>query len=98
MKLDDLIGKVEIQYHSQSSDNYLRYGQILMNILSEFDPEMYKNIIGTEYDCFYDNTKVDLLLDKLRVEWRTPQNSKSIQQRLEALQKLTELDEELGLI
>lgn len=98
MKLDDLIGKVERQYHSQQPDNYLRYGQILMNTLSEFDPATYKNIVGTEYDCFYDNAKVEILLDKLRVEWGTPQNSKSIQKRLEALQKLTELDEELGLI
>lgn len=97
MKLDDLIGKVETQYHSQQPDNYLRYGQILMNTLSEFDPDMYKRITGTDYDCFYDNAKVDILLDKLSDEWATPQNSKSIQKRLEALQKLTELDEELGL-
>ena len=97
MKLDDLIGKVEKQYHFQQPDNYLRYGQILMNTLSEFDPDMYKRITGTEYDCFYDNAKVDMLLDKLCDEWATPQNSKSIQKRLEALQKLTELDEELGL-
>lgn len=96
MKLDDLIGKVERQYHSQQPDNYLRYGQILMNALSEFDPDMYKRITGTEYDCFYDNGKVDLLLDKLRVEWATPQNSKSIQKRLEALQRLSDLDQELG--
>lgn len=96
MKLDDFVGKIASFYHSQPSD-HLRYGQVVMNILSEFDPVTYKNIVGTEYDCFYDTGKVEILFDKLQYEWKIPEGSKSMQKRLEALQRLSELDQQYGL-
>jgi hypothetical protein len=58
-------------------DNYyqgsfeLRHGQTLMNILNMVWPEKYKEISGSAYDCFYDDGKVSILLDKLEKEWTT---------------------------
>jgi hypothetical protein len=46
-----------------------RYGQTVMNVLQEVFPEKYKEIINTDYDCFYDDGIVRLTLDKLENEW-----------------------------
>lgn len=80
-----------------SAANQWRYGQTIMNVLHDVWHKKYLEISDSDLDCFYDNAKVNILLDKLRVEWTTPQNSKSVQKRLEALQKLSDLDQELGL-
>jgi hypothetical protein len=47
----------------------LRYGQTVMNILREVWPEKYKEITNTDYDCFYDDSTVRILLSKLEKEW-----------------------------
>jgi hypothetical protein len=47
----------------------VRHGQVLMNILYMSWPEKYKDIRGSEYDCFYDDGKVGILLEKLKKEW-----------------------------
>ena len=50
---------------------YLRYGQVLMHTLYNHDRNKYKEITGTEYDCFFDNKIVSKTLDKLEKEWTT---------------------------
>lgn len=32
---------------------YLRWGQTLMNVLYRTYPELYDQITGTDFDCFY---------------------------------------------
>jgi len=36
----------------------IREGQAYMNVLFEMYPEIYKRIDGTEYDCFYDDSRI----------------------------------------
>ena len=43
----------------------LRYGQAVMNLLNQTRPEIYQEITGTELDCFYDDEKVENLLEYL---------------------------------
>ena len=50
--------------------NRLRYGQTLMNVLYEVWPEKHKEIIGSDYDCFYDTFIVGHTLSKLEKEWQ----------------------------
>ena len=68
----------------------LRYGQSVMNVLYEVWPEKYEEIKNTETDCFYDEKVVRFTIEQLEKEW--PSDS-----RLQALQELSDLDQELGL-
>lgn len=75
-------------FYTQTDD--MRYGQSLMNVLHEVWPEKYEEIKNTETDCFYDEKIVRFTIDQLEKEW--PSDS-----RLQALQELSDLDQELGL-
>lgn len=46
-----------------------RYGQTIMNVLHGANPAKYNEIISTEYDCYYDDGKTKLTLEKLEREW-----------------------------
>ncbi len=83
---------VDHKFHSAAYKEQLRYGQYVMNELYNIWPEKYAEITGTSYDCFYDNTLVQSTLFKLEKDWK-----KKDELRLEALQRLSELDEEMGL-
>jgi hypothetical protein len=43
----------------------LRQGQAIMNVLGDTYPEIYREITGTELDCFYDDEKLNKLLEYL---------------------------------
>jgi hypothetical protein len=58
---------IEETYYEGSFE--LRHGQTLMNVLNMVWPEKYKEISGSDYDCFYDDGKVETLLTKLEKEW-----------------------------
>lgn len=47
----------------------LRYGQTIMNTLSEVWPEKHLEITGTSWDCFYNNNKTETLLSHLEKTW-----------------------------
>jgi predicted nucleotide-binding protein (sugar kinase/HSP70/actin superfamily) len=51
------------------AENQWRYGQTVMNVLWEVWPEKHKQIQGTDLDCFYCNSTVDLALDHLEKNW-----------------------------
>ena len=53
-----------------SAANQWRYGQTVMNVLYDVWPEKYNEIKGTDIDCFYSNSTVNLTLSKLEQEWR----------------------------
>jgi hypothetical protein len=47
----------------------LRYGQTIMNILSEVWPDKHRELIGTDLDCFYNDKKTDTTLSYLEKVW-----------------------------
>lgn len=68
MNYNDFLSDVDATYFRHSFE--WRYGQTIMNILSNIWPEKYKEISGSQYDCFYDDGIVSLTLDKLKKEWK----------------------------
>jgi len=65
----EFLSRIDKQFYSASYKDQLRYGQIIMNELYDVWPDKYAEITNTEYDCFYDNSKVKLALSKLEQEW-----------------------------
>lgn len=65
----EFLSKIDKEFYSASYKDQLRYGQIIMNKLYDVWPDKYAEITNTEYDCFYDNSKVKLALSKLEQEW-----------------------------
>jgi hypothetical protein len=47
----------------------VRHGQTIMSTLHRVWPEKYKEISHTDYDCFYDDGKAELTIQKLRIDW-----------------------------
>ena len=47
----------------------LRYGQTIMNCLSEVWPEKSRQLTSTDWDCFYDDNKAEAILDYLEKIW-----------------------------
>lgn len=48
-----------------------RYGQTTMNVLGEVRPERYREITGTNLDCFHDDKKTNYLLGYLERGWNS---------------------------
>lgn len=65
----EFLVKIDKEFYSASYKDQLRYGQIIMNELYDVWPDKHAEIMNTEYDCFYDNSKVKLALSKLEQEW-----------------------------
>jgi hypothetical protein len=47
----------------------LRYGQTVMNTLSEVWPDKHKELTSTDLDCFYNDNKADITLGYLEKVW-----------------------------
>lgn len=47
----------------------LRYGQTVMNALSEVWPDKHRELISTDLDCFYNDNKTDTTLSYLEKAW-----------------------------
>ncbi len=47
----------------------LRYGQTVMNSLSEVWPDKHRELISTDLDCFYNDNKTDTTLSYLEKAW-----------------------------
>jgi hypothetical protein len=67
ISFNKFLDTVDEVYNDYSFD--LRYGQTIMNVLHKTWPEKYNEIKNTDYDCFYDDGTVAILLDKLNKEW-----------------------------
>jgi hypothetical protein len=48
----------------------LRYGQTVMNTLSEVWPDKHKELTSTDLDCFYNDNKADITLGYLEKAWK----------------------------
>ena len=51
------------------SNQRLRVGQIYMNALAEVDFDLWKELTGTGWDCFYNNKKANDLMVYLSNKW-----------------------------
>ena len=60
----DLVDKTYDDYAFE-----FRYGQTVMNILSEVWPDKYRELIYNYLDCFYDDGIVASVLDHLKKNW-----------------------------
>jgi hypothetical protein len=65
MKFDLLVEVDTISKFMRKSHPELREGQSLMNALFEVNPNLYKEITGSEFDCFYDDKKIPAFWNKL---------------------------------
>ena len=75
MNFTDFIKKVEDTFMSNQHPkvravNRWRYGQTLMNVLSDVWHEKYNEIKDSDLDCFYTNQHVNLTIAKLEKEWK----------------------------
>ena len=52
----------------------LRYGQTVMNTLSEVWYEKHRELISTDLDCFYNDNKADTTLRYLEKAWNNEAN------------------------
>jgi hypothetical protein len=43
----------------------LRYGQAIFYVADVYYPDKTKRVLGTDLDCFYDDSKVEKFLDYL---------------------------------
>lgn len=64
---DNFMKKVDVFYNEHQTK--LRYGQTIMNILFTVAPNQYHKLVGTEYDCFYNDNNVEKTLQKLKELW-----------------------------
>lgn len=54
----------------RASHKELRYGQSVMIVLGEVWMDKYREITGTDYDCFYDDAVAPLTLNRLEMDWK----------------------------
>lgn len=47
------------------SFHFIRKGQARMNALYDIAPEVYKEITGTEFDCFYVDARIEAFLKRV---------------------------------
>ena len=55
----------------------LRYGQTVMNTLSEVWPDKHRELILTDLDCFYNDNKADTTLSYLEKAWNNEASRQS---------------------
>jgi hypothetical protein len=67
MSFEQFIKLVDQTYNSFN----WRYGQCVMNVLHAIDKNKYENLLATENDCYYDDSVVQITLNRLKTEWKT---------------------------
>ena len=68
LSFEQFLKKVDDTYYAHPFE--LRYGQTVMNVLYEVWPEQHKQIIGSDYDCFYDDGTTESTLKELEKRWK----------------------------
>ena len=67
MTFEQFLDKVDKFYYENEFE--LRHGQAIMNVLYLIRPDLHKKIMGTDFDCFYDDGSVQDSLDHLERIW-----------------------------
>lgn len=61
----DINKLIKIVDETRSQCPEWRYGQTVFNVAYQLYPEATDRLRGTEYDCFYNDKKVNSFLEKL---------------------------------
>lgn len=64
-KLDIVFIKRKSKTHIKKNTE-IREGQAVFNAASEMFPLAVKSITGTEYDCYYEDDRIPIFLEKLQ--------------------------------
>jgi len=67
MTFEQFLDKVDKFYYENEFE--LRHGQAIMNLLYLIRPDLHKKIMGTDFDCFYDDGTVQFTLEYLEKHW-----------------------------
>ena len=65
MKEIDYNKNTQLHIKVQNKPEEWRLGQAYFNYAYELYPEETNRLRGTEYDCFYDDNKIPIFLEKL---------------------------------
>jgi len=66
----DYLDEVErIVSENENLRPHERLGQTYFNVLNYYNVELAGEILGTEYDCFYEDNRIDAFLDYLIERW-----------------------------
>lgn len=65
MKEIDYSKNIQLHIKVQNKPEEWRLGQAYFNYAYELYPEETNQLRGTEYDCFYDDNKILIFLEKL---------------------------------
>ena len=65
MKEIDYSKNIQLHIKVQNKPEEWRLGQAYFNYAYELYPEETNQLRGTEYDCFYDDNKISIFLEKL---------------------------------
>jgi hypothetical protein len=67
LSFEQFLNLVDKVYYENEFE--IRHGQAIMNVLYQVWPEKHKEMLGGDYDCFYDDGTVRFTLDYLEKEW-----------------------------
>ena len=67
MTFEEFLQKVDTFYYDNKP--HIRYGQSIMNVLHDVYPDWGERIVGTDLDCFYDDSTVRFTLEYLEKDW-----------------------------
>ena len=65
MKEIDYSKNIQLHIKVQNKPEEWRLGQAYFNYAEELYPKETNLLRGTEYDCFYDDNKISIFLEKL---------------------------------
>ena len=65
MKEIDYRNNIQLHIKVQNKPEEWRLGQAYFNYAYELYPKETNQLRGTEYDCFYDDNKISIFLEKL---------------------------------
>ena len=65
MKEIDYSKNIQLHIKVQNKPEEWRLGQAYFNYACELYPKETNQLRGTEYDCFYDDNKISIFLEKL---------------------------------
>jgi hypothetical protein len=72
MSYQDYVILVDQTFHTFN----WRYGQTIMNVLYSVSPNKYTELVGGEYDCYYEDSKALNTLKFLNEHWTNNESSR----------------------
>lgn len=84
--------KYQFKTLSNLREANLRKGQSIFNEVCKLFPKEANTLVGTVYDCFYDDNKIDLFLEKMKqlTEFVSPKETRPESTYLKTFYRLGE--------